>query len=130
MTDTKPKKKSESRKRTKRITVRFTEEEYTELKKLSAQCSQAPSTYLRVVGLNKKIKSTFDSQVIIELGKLRSELGRLGGLVKAWLSPKQTDIGVTPESKDYLENNKPALKALLRDLDSNVFMIEDIVKKL
>ncbi len=128
---TEPKrKKSESRKRIKRVTVRLTEEEYKELEKLSSACSQAPSTYLRIVGLNKKIKSTFDSQVIIELGKLRSELGRLGGLVKAWLSPKQTDIGVTPESKEYLKSNKPALKTLLRDLDSNVFMIEDVVKKL
>jgi len=128
---TEPKrKKSESRKRIKRVTVRLTEEEFAELEKLSSSCSQAPSTYLRIVGLNKKIKSTFDSQVIIELGKLRSELGRLGGLVKAWLSPKQTDIGVTPESKEYLKSNKPALKTLLRDLDSNVFMIEDVVKKL
>jgi len=90
----------------------------------------SPSTYLREVGLEKRIKSTFDSQVLFELAQLRAEIGRLGGLVKAWLSPKQTDIGVTPESKEYLKNNKPELKTLLRALDMNIIKIEDLVKKI
>ena len=125
-----PKKKSEKRQRTELIPVRVSPEEKERIKALAAKCSAAPSTYLRTIGLERNIKTTFDSQVVIELAKLRSEVGRLGGLVKAWLSPKQVDIGVTPESKAYLDNNKPALKELLRDLDSTVFMIEDTVKKI
>ncbi|MCP3873233.1 MAG: hypothetical protein GY699_08790, partial [Desulfobacteraceae bacterium] len=70
------------------------------------------------------------SQVVLELGKLRSEIGRLGGLVKAWLSPKQEDIGTTPESKEYLDHNKPALKELLRELGFIASRIEDKVKEI
>ncbi len=130
MPEPEKKKKSDKRKRTLIIPVRVTPEEKKEIELKSKKCSLAASTYLRTVGLEKRIKSTFDSQVLIELAKLRAELGRLGGLVKAWLSPKQTDMGVTPEAKEYLKNNKPALKTLLRELDANVFMVEDVVKKL
>ncbi len=131
MADTKPKKKSEKRIRDPRITVRVShEEKEIIIKKASMTTAKNPSTYLREVGLEKKIKTTFDSQLVLELGKLRSEVGRLGGLVKAWLSPKQKDIGTTPESKEYLYNNKPELKELLRELNFIASKIEDKVKEI
>ncbi|MBU1343876.1 MAG: hypothetical protein KKE44_02750 [Proteobacteria bacterium] len=124
------KKKSEKRIKGKIIPVRVSAEENEKIIELAAKCSQAPSTYLRTLGLEKNIKTTFDSQVIIELARLRSEVGRLGGLVKAWLSPHQKEIGNTPEAEEFLENNKPALKILLRDLTATVLLIEDAVKKI
>jgi len=122
------KKKSDKRKRDKIIPVRVSPEEYTKIKDLAGKCSMTPSTYLRTTGLEKTIKSTLDSQVIIELAKLRSETGRLGGLIKAWLSPKEKEIGSTTEGRAYLANNKPELKLLLRELDSICTEIEDKVK--
>ena len=124
------KKKSEKRQRNARITVRCSDEEKKILLEKAGQCSLPPSTYLRKTGLKKRIKTTLDSQVILELAKLRAEIGRLGGLVKAWLSPKQKDIGVTPESKQFLSNNKPDLKTLLEDLSTTASKIEEVVKKL
>lgn len=120
--------KSTKRKKDKIIPVRVTPEEHKKIEDLAGKCSLAPSTYLRTVGLEKTIKSTLDSQVIIELAKLRSETGRLGGLIKAWLSPKEKIIGSSPEGKTYLANNKPALKDLLRELDGIISEIEDKVK--
>lgn len=130
MTEPEPKKKSEKRKRGKIIPVRVLPEEEERIKDLASQCSMSPSTYLRTAGLNKTIKSTLDSQVIIELAKLRSEVGRLGGLIKAWLSPKEKIIGSTPEGKAYLSDNKPALKVLLRDMDLIAAEIENKVKEI
>lgn len=129
MTEPEPKKtKSEKRKKGKIIPVRVTPEEQERIETLAGKCSMAPSTYLRTVGLEKNIKSTLDSQVIIELAKLRSETGRLGGLIKAWLSPKEKEIGSTPAGTAYLSNNKPELKDLLRALDGLCSQIEDKVK--
>jgi hypothetical protein len=128
MSEKTPKKRSEKRKRNPRITVRFSPEEIKKIEKKANQCSIPPSTYLRKTGLEEKIKTTFDSQVVLELGKLRAEVGRLGGLIKAWLSPHQQDIGTTPESKEYLIDNKPVLKELLRDLNLIILKIEDKVK--
>ena len=131
MEESKPKKKSEKRARNKRIYVRVTQAEKEEIEqKAKLTSAQTAPTFLRNLGLEKRIHSTIDSQVLLELGQLKSELGRLGGLVKAWLSPKQKDIGTTQESKDYLDNNKPALKELLQDLNLVQSKIEDKVKEL
>ena len=125
-----PKKKSEKRARTERFYVRVTKEEKALIEKKAATTSKHPCTYLRDLGTGKRIKTTIDSEAIFELGQLKSELGRLGGLVKAWLSPKQKNIGTTPESKKYLANNKPVLKELLMDLNLIASKIEDKVKKI
>jgi len=137
MTETKPnlketrKKKSEKRARNERFYVRVTSEEKQIIeRKASMTSAKHGPTYLRELGLEKRIKTTFDHEVLLELGQLKSELGRLGGLVKAWLSPKQTDIGTTQESIDYLANNKPALKDLLRELEMIGSKIEQKVKEI
>ncbi len=130
MKEKKTKKKSEKRARTERFYVRVTKEEKLIIEKKAAMTSKHPCTYLRDLGLEKRIKTTIDSEAIFELAQLKSELGRLGGLVKAWLSPKQEDIGTTQESKEYLANNKPALTDLLRDLNLVQSNIEEKVKKI
>ncbi len=131
MAETISKKKSEKRARNERIYVRVTSEEKAIIEQKASMTSAKYSpTYLRELGLEKRIKTTFDSNVLLELGQLKSELGRLGGLVKAWLSPKQKEIGSTSESIEYLGNNKPALKDLLRDLNLVQSNIEDKVKKI
>ncbi len=131
MEETKPKKKSEKRARNERFYVRVTSEEKEIIERKASMTSAIYGpTYLRELGLEKRIKTTFDSNVLLELGQLKSELGRLGGLVKAWLSPKQKDIGTTPEAKEYLSNNKPALKDLLRELEMIGSKIEDKVKEI
>lgn len=44
------------------------------------------STYLLRVGAGYEIKSTLDSQLVAELAKVNADLGRLGGLLKLWLT--------------------------------------------
>jgi hypothetical protein len=44
------------------------------------------STYLRNVGIGYEIRSTLDQPRIIELAKINADQGRLGGLLKLWLT--------------------------------------------
>lgn len=44
------------------------------------------SSFLRRVGLGMTAKSVLDQQAIIELAKVNGDLGRLGGLLKMWLT--------------------------------------------
>jgi hypothetical protein len=44
------------------------------------------SSFLRRIGLGLPIKSVLDQQAIIELAKANGDLGRLGGLLKMWLT--------------------------------------------
>ena len=44
------------------------------------------SAYLRKVGLGYEVKSVLDFERVAELAKVNGDLGRLGGLLKLWLS--------------------------------------------
>jgi len=53
---------------------------------LASQCDLGLSTYIRQVGLGYEPKSTVDSQAVAQLAHLHGDLGRVGGLLKMWLS--------------------------------------------
>jgi len=44
------------------------------------------AAYLRNVGLGYPIKGVLDQTLIIQLAKINADQGRLGGLLKLWLS--------------------------------------------
>ena len=48
--------------------------------------SLSDSAYLRAVGMAMPIKSTLDQESILELARINGDLGRLGGLLKLWLT--------------------------------------------
>ena len=122
-----PKKRSEKRKRSPMIGVRVTLEEKAIIQKKASQCSKKPGTYLRDLGLGKTIKSTVDAQAFLEISKLRADLGRVGGLVKAWLSPWEKEIGNNPVAKANLAENRPSLNQLLKNING---LISDIDNKI
>ena len=49
-------------------------------------CALSASAYLRNVGLGFQVKGVLDQQAVIELAKVNGDLGRLGGLLKLWLT--------------------------------------------
>ena len=55
------------------------------------------SAYLRKVGMGTEIRSALDQQRIIELAKINADLGRLGGLLKLWLTNDEKLAGHDPE---------------------------------
>jgi len=77
---------SENRARNLQIKVRVNETELEEITKIAKQCDLKPSTLLRELGLGYEPKSTVDIQAFEELANLHGDIGRVGGLLKMWLS--------------------------------------------
>jgi len=78
------------------IKIRVSEHEKLRIEHLSKQCNLAPSTFLRRIGLSARIQTTADAQLITHLAKLNGDLGRVGGLLKLWLSREHGEIEKSP----------------------------------
>lgn len=91
-----------------------------EHKQFFAQASRARlsmSTYAKRVCLGYEIKSSLEQQAVLELIRLKAELGRLGGLLKHEL--KEQRLARTPAVTDIINEiaeNKEALMAAARVL--------------
>ncbi|WDP90473.1 MAG: hypothetical protein HUN04_12535 [Desulfobacter sp.] len=130
MNDTTKKKRSEKRQRKKIIPVRVSDDEKEMILFQANNCSLRPSTYLRRVGLKKRIKSTVDIQFFLDVCKIRGDLGRIGGLLKAWLSPNVNDIGAHEGGREYLKGNKNEINKILKSLELKILDVEEVVRKL
>lgn len=75
-----------------RIEVWLTAEEKQSLIERAAECGLSTSAYMRVAGLNQPIHSLADARAVAELVKVSADLGRLGGLLKLWLTERR-DLG-------------------------------------
>lgn len=79
------------------------------------------STYLLRVGVGYEIKSTLDSQLVAELAKVNADLGRLGGLLKLWLTDDKK-LGVVGSAW-----TQGTVRALLKRLeDTQAVMLETV----
>lgn len=74
------------RKLPKAIKVYVSEEEYQQLSILASSVGLSQSAYLRLLGLGYKPASVFDGEAVKTLAKINADQGRLGGLIKMWLS--------------------------------------------
>lgn len=86
--------KSQEEIRDKYIKARVTSDEYEEVNRLSKMYGVTTSDYLRKIALNYPLKSRVDQLAFLELQKCRGDLGRLGGLLKMWLSNKDRRPGL------------------------------------
>jgi predicted aconitase len=78
--------RSESRQKTKLIQVRATPEEREKLKARADTFGVSVGELCRQSIFGAKLKSRTDQEAIEELAATRADLGRLGGLLKGWLS--------------------------------------------
>ncbi|MFA5170258.1 MAG: hypothetical protein WC426_01735 [Sulfuriferula sp.] len=77
---------SELRNKTKLIQVRATPEEKAKLKSRAMAFGISVGELCRRAIFGAKLKSKTDQDAILELAATRADLGRLGGLLKGWLS--------------------------------------------
>jgi hypothetical protein len=75
-----------NRKATPPIKVCVTLNERNEIRALAAQHKLSMSRYLRDVGLGIQVISKLDKALVADLAKLNADQGRLGGLLKLWLT--------------------------------------------
>jgi hypothetical protein len=74
--------------RSRRLKVSVTEAERDRIHELAAITRLSVSSYLRTLGLGWEPRSTLDHQAVLALAKVNADQGRLGGLLKLWLSER------------------------------------------
>lgn len=80
---------SETRRRTKRIFIRCSPDEYETILQNAESCRVTVPELLRQLGQAHTPKSTLDAQHIRELARLREDIGKQGELLKRWLTDKE-----------------------------------------
>ena len=82
----KPKEKKPTRKGSTPLVVRVTPDEKAAIDYFARQAGRSTSSYLRMLGLGYEPRSIVDNDRVEELAKINGDLGRLGGLLKLWLT--------------------------------------------
>lgn len=72
--------------RSVRMTSRVTPDEFNQVVALSNRAGLSMSEFIRRVCLGQVIESKVDSKAVLDLLKVNADLGRLGGLLKLWLT--------------------------------------------
>jgi hypothetical protein len=104
---------TENRKRTTHIMIRVSPEEKEKIYQSASLCDLSVPAYLRELGLGYVPKSNVDAQALIQLGNLHGDIGRIGGLLKMWLSDQS-------KSKYGQQLNIPKMINHLSDLQIEI----------
>lgn len=81
--------KTSTRKNGRHLRVPVLSDEETEIKSNAAKAGLSIAEYLRRVGLGYSIQSMVDKESVLQLSKINADIGRLGGLLKLWLTQDQ-----------------------------------------
>ena len=116
--------RSESRQKTQLIQVRATPQEKAELKARAAAFGSSMSVgeLCRRTIFSSIPKSQTDQNAISELAATRADLGRLGGLLKGWLSGQFAQATPLPRTQADVE-------ALIQEIKSAQVKVLDAVRK-
>ena len=118
-------KRSSHRQRTHVVHVRVTTAERKELERISTLVAKPVSTYVRTIALGSEIKSKTDERLVLEVARLRGDLGRVGGLLKLWLTNEERfdfESGKNPSSSD--------VRRVLAQVEHLIGSIEKVVSEL
>lgn len=114
------KQKTQEEIRGKSVKIRVNELEHEEINRRANMYGVTTSTYIRNIALNYPITSKVDYLSLMELGKCRADLGRLGGLLKMWLSNKDRRAGL-----DEIE-----VKSLYKEIEAKQEELIELARKL
>ena len=90
--------KKSTRKHGRHLRVPVLTAEENEIKSNAANAGLTTAEYLRRLGLGYQFHSAVDKQAILELSKINADLGRLGGLLKLWLSNDERLSHLKPQT--------------------------------
>ena len=62
------------------------------IKQMAASAGLPVAAYLRNVGLGYQVRGILDNKRVEELARINGDLGRLGGLLKLWLTDDQRTL--------------------------------------
>lgn len=109
-----------TRKNGRHLRVPVLPDEEQHIKNNALKAGLKTAEYLRRLGLGYTIYSTIDAQHIIELSKINGDLGRLGGLLKLWLTNDERLVHIQPKT----------IQAILDRITITQTSMLDVVKKL
>ena len=116
--------KKTSRQRIRRIQVLLLPAEAAAIKSHATNCSLSASAYLRNLGLHYRPKSNVDADAVMEMIKSNGDQGRLGGLLKMWLT---NDERLKLLGKEQIV---PKINKLLDEIQATQALLFEKVKKL
>jgi len=127
-TDTKQEKPTKVRRRDQAaVRVYCTEEERKQIQALAKETGLSVSEYLRRLGLMYQPASVLDYEKVGELLKVSADMGRLGGLLKWWLSG-EAPVLRTREGRQ-IRINEETLRKLLARVDTTNRMLQQLCEK-
>jgi hypothetical protein len=84
------------------VKVWVTPDEKQRIKGNAEQHGLSASAFLRQIGLGYKASSVLDHQLVIKLAKINADQGRLGGLLKLWLTNDEKLVGANIDKINLL----------------------------
>ncbi|WP_020405850.1 conjugal transfer transcriptional regulator TraJ [Hahella ganghwensis] len=97
-----------TRKSSPPIKVYCLPEEKAEIEAQAKRAGMSAASYLREVGMGYHIKGVVDCDQVRELARINGDLGRLGGLLKLWLTNDERTAHI----------GEPTIKAVLARIES------------
>lgn len=96
-------------------------DEKTQIEAMAKATGHSASSYLRTVGQGYPVHSILDFERVQELAKVNGDLGRLGGLLKLWLTDdaKLAAFGMAQMSKtivgvlEEIRTNQAAIREVM-----------------
>jgi len=108
--------KNSTRKNGRHLRVPVLPDEEIEIKANAARAGLSIAEYLRRLGLGYQLTTTIDQQSILELSKINADLGRLGGLLKLWLSNDERLTHIGPQTMTILLERIKATQAAMLEV--------------
>jgi len=112
--------KTPTRKNGRHLRVPVLPNEEIQIKANAAIAGLSIAEYLRRVSLGYQIQSAIDKDYVLQLSKINADIGRLGGLLKLWLTQ---DLRVA-----HFDHR--TIKVLLQRIQTMQDAMLDVVKKL
>ena len=114
--------KTQPRRNTQPIRVWVTSEEKGGIEEMARSTGNSTSAFLRKVGLGYEVHSILDYSRAQDLVKVNADLGRLGGLLKLWLTNDKRLAGYSQQDLRRL------ILATLAEIEVNQTQMREIIK--
>ncbi len=112
--------KTITRKNGRHLRVPVLPKEEIQIKANAVQAGLSVAEYLRRISLGYPLQSVIDKEHVIQLAKINADLGRLGGLLKLWLT----------QDKRVAHFDHATIMTLLRNIRGLQDSMYQVVKKL
>lgn len=83
---------TETKSKQRHLRVPVYPDEEKQIKKNAAACGRSVAAYLRNIGLGYPMTCILDNNRVEELARINGDLGRLGGLLKLWLTNDERTV--------------------------------------